>query len=273
MAWGSNASFGQLGDGTTAAIRTLPVSVAGLSGVVAIACGSTHSVALKRDGSVWAWGSNFSGRLGLGTKNYTPNPTPAMVPGLKDVIAISAGTDHTVALKRDGTVWAWGENNRGQVGDGTPTAQQPITMECFSPVQAAGLRDVAAISAGSGHSLALKRDGTVWQWGKDSVTANIMRGPVAISGLSDVIAISSGGGFQHVLKRNGTVWSWGMNYIGQACVGTTNTPVKTPVQSVGLTGVVGIYAGASNSFAIVQSSARPLPREPRLTPNIPLAPR
>jgi hypothetical protein len=87
--------------------------------VVAIAAGDGHTVVLKRDGTVWAWGRNWSGQLGDGT--YTNRATPVAVSGLTEVIAIAAGMEYTVALKSDGTAWAWGSNEYGQLGDGTVT--------------------------------------------------------------------------------------------------------------------------------------------------------
>jgi alpha-tubulin suppressor-like RCC1 family protein len=117
--WGDN-SFGQLGDGTTT-LRTTPVQVSGLGNVLAIAAGVWHTVALKSDGSVWVWGDNNSGQLGNGTADTSPHPTPNQASGLSSIIAIEAGEHHVVALKSDGTVWTWGNNGLGQLGDGTTT--------------------------------------------------------------------------------------------------------------------------------------------------------
>lgn len=88
--------------------------------MVSVAVGNEQSFAIKRDGTVWAWGRNTQGRLGLGT-NTMENMFPAQVVGLTDVIAISSGFHHVLALKKDGTVWAWGVNESGQIGDGTQT--------------------------------------------------------------------------------------------------------------------------------------------------------
>src|SRR6185436_7579276 len=92
-----------------------PVQVTGLTGVTAIASGAYHSLALKSDGTVWAWGYNYYGTLGDGTT--TTRSTPVQVSGLTGVIAVSAGTLHSLALKSDGTVWAWGYNGFGELGD------------------------------------------------------------------------------------------------------------------------------------------------------------
>lgn len=117
--WGQE-SHGQLGNGTTKH-NLLPTKVKGLENVTVIAAGfSLHNLAVKKDGTVWAWGRNTQGRLGLGT-NTMENMVPAKVVGLTDVIAISSGYHHVLALKKDGTVWSWGLNESGQIGDGTQT--------------------------------------------------------------------------------------------------------------------------------------------------------
>ena len=124
--------------------------------MVAIAGGDSHSLALKSDGTVWAWGYNGCGQLGDGST--TNRLTPVQVSGLTGVVAIAGGGSHSLALKSDGTVWAWGCNDYGQLGDGTTTNR-------LTPVQVSGLTGVVAIAGGGAHSLALKSDGTVWAWG------------------------------------------------------------------------------------------------------------
>ena len=151
-AWGDNR-FGQLGDGTTTQ-RNTPVQVSGLSDVQAIAAGALHSLALKNDGTVWAWGRNDFGHLGDGTTNDL-RTTPVQVSGLSGVQAIAGGDAHSLALKNDGTVWAWGFNVFGELGDGTTTQRT-------TPVQVSGLSGVQDIDGGLEHSLAVaSSDATV----------------------------------------------------------------------------------------------------------------
>ena len=130
-----------------------------LTNVIAISAGVSHTVALRADGTVWAWGSNSSGQLGDNT--ITARHTPVQVQNLTNVIAISAGGSHTVALRADGTVWAWGNNLQGRLGDGTTTIRRV-------PVQVSNLANVIEISAGINHNIALRSDGTVWTWGSNS---------------------------------------------------------------------------------------------------------
>jgi alpha-tubulin suppressor-like RCC1 family protein len=146
MAWGHNG-YGQLGNGTTTEFSTTPVQVSGLSGVQDIAGGAEHTLALKDDGTVWAWGSNHLGQLGDATNPDYSN-TPVQVSGFSGVQAIAAGSYHSLALKNDGTVWAWGWNEYGQLGDATNT-------DSNTPVQVSGLSGVQDIAGGGGHSLAL----------------------------------------------------------------------------------------------------------------------
>ena len=158
-AWGSNGG-GALGN-RGSSDPTTPAQVNGLAGVRKISAGSGFTLALKDDGSVWAWGRNGFGQLGDGMKAEanTGRATPAAVSGLSGVMAISAGINHSLALKADGTVWAWGNNSSGQLGDGT-TIDRPL------PVRVLELGGVGVIVAGFGRSFAIKKsDGSVWAWG------------------------------------------------------------------------------------------------------------
>jgi len=208
--WGYNP-YGQLGDGSLNQ-RSTPVTVMGVTDVLAIAASSDHTLALTAAGTVWAWGANNVGQLGDGTTTPLSPPIPgrsqpALVPGLTGVIAIAANAvnGHSMALKADGTVWAWGYNASGQLGDGT-------MVNRTVPVKTGTLSEVMAIAAGSGggptatpggHSLALKARGALWSWGfngagqlGDGSTTN-RNTPVQVhypSVLASARAISAGGG-------------------------------------------------------------------------------
>jgi len=139
--------------------------VTGLSGVTAVAAGREHTVALKDDGTVWAWGYNLNGQLGDGTQTQTPTPVQAGEGVLSNITAVAAaGGNHTIALKDDGTVWAWGYNGYGQLGDGTET-QKLIPVQVTGPGGEGVLSTIIAVTAGFGHTVAVKEDGTVWAWG------------------------------------------------------------------------------------------------------------
>ncbi|HZH17832.1 MAG TPA: hypothetical protein VE057_26000 [Archangium sp.] len=210
------------------------------------AAGEAHTVALKRDGTLWAWGNNGYGQLADGTT--TTRTTPIPISGFGEVAAISAGVAHTVALKQDGTVWAWGANYHGQLGDGTTTTR-------LRPVQVPGLSGVLAIDVGDDHTVAVKQDGTLWAWGSnrygqvgDGTTTNRLS-PVQI-GLSNVGGIAAGTGHTVALKKDGTAWAWGYNYYGQVGDGTSRTNRLAPVQVVGFSNGSAVAAGGFHSAAL-----------------------
>jgi alpha-tubulin suppressor-like RCC1 family protein len=213
---------------------------------VQIAAGKDHSLALKKDGSVWAWGENGCGQLGDGS--FANKTSPVRVAGLSHVTMIAAGHYHSLAIKDDGSVWAWGGNSSGQLGDETTTNKS-------SPVQVSGLSQVTRIAGFSSHSLALKDDGSVWAWGSnyysqlgDGTTIN-KSSPVQVSGLLHVTMIAAGYYHNLVLKDDCSVWAWGENSKGQLGDKTT-TQKSRPVQVSGLSHITMIAAGSSHSLAL-----------------------
>jgi alpha-tubulin suppressor-like RCC1 family protein len=246
-AWGWNG-YGQVGNGTTAPQQPFLVQVAGLSSVVAVAAGGTDSLALKQDGTVWAWGWNAFGQLGDGTT--TERWSPVQVTALTGVAAVSKGDLSGYAVKQDGTVWAWGGNTSGQLGDGT-------TAHRLSPVHVQGLTDVVSVSAGHAHAHALKQDGTVWAWGWNAFgqlgdgTTTDRLSPVQVEGLTGVVAVTVGYDETYALRQDGTVWAWGRNTHGQLGDGTT-ADRHSPAEVPGLTGVIAVAAGEGHALALRQ---------------------
>jgi alpha-tubulin suppressor-like RCC1 family protein len=253
-AWavGSN-KFGQLGSGWADTHSDEPVRVCGLEDIKSLAAGASHSVALKKDGTVWTWGSNDKGQLGNGTVENHELPTA--ITGLNDVAAVAAGSSHVLALKKDGTVWGWGSNNLGQLAN---AAVESIA----TPTHIAGLEDVVAIATGAMHSTILKKDGTVWsfgyngsgQLGDGSMEFNRIA-PVKIAELDEIIAISGGHHHTIALRRDGTAWSWGSNSYGQLGNGRVSEKSTVPIQISGLSGVKDITASANRSFAVLKNGS------------------
>jgi alpha-tubulin suppressor-like RCC1 family protein len=163
-AWGSNQTYGQLGDGTTAN-RSSPVQIGALTTWAQVAGGNNYSLAIKTDGTLWAWGAAGFGQLGLGGTTYYSSPV--QVGALTTWSKLALGEDHSVAVKTDGTLWAWGGNSDGQLGDGTTTQRN-------SPVQVGALTNwnsldiVPSIGGGAQSTFAIKADGTLWAWGKNN---------------------------------------------------------------------------------------------------------
>ena len=246
-AWGSN-HMGQLGDGSsTNTYRDSPVQIRSADYWVAIAAGFWHSVALKSDGTLWTWGWNVYGQLGDGTK--TDRHSPVQIGTDSDWTVISAGGGqaggaagggHTIALKTDGTLWAWGGNEYGQLGDWT-------TTDRHSPVQIGNDINWAAISTFYHKAVALKADGTLWAWGSN--TYGQSGAPVQIGSDADWAAISAGNDHTVALKTDGTLWAWGSNSYGQLGDGTT-TDRNSPVLIGSGTNWAAISAGHDHTIAL-----------------------
>lgn len=211
------------------------------TGVKAIAAGRSHTTTVRNDGTVWNWGTGSNGQLGDGNSGGgVAVTTPIQVTGLENVTAVADGNGFALALKADGTVWGWGYNELGQLGDGT------TTRERSRPVQTVGLTGVTAIATRSFFSMALKADGSVWTWGYGggigSSTSVIRTTPVQLTGIANVTKLAVGGGHALMLKSDKTVWAVGGNSRGQLGDGTT-TDQPFPVPVNGLTNVAAIAAG------------------------------
>ena len=128
-----------------------------------MAAGTNHTLAVKSDGTVWAWGNNWFGQLGLGTQSDSV-PLSQQVPGLAGISAVGAGYNHSLAVGFGGTAFAWGHNLYGQV-DSTGGFENEFRP---SPVQVTGLSGIVAVTGGWVHSFALGANGRYWGWGGDS---------------------------------------------------------------------------------------------------------
>ncbi|MED0757677.1 hypothetical protein P4S93_00735 [Aneurinibacillus thermoaerophilus] len=233
-AWGTNKS-GELGDGTNQS-RNTPVQVKGLSDVIEVVAandsdGNGYSLALTKDGTIYAWGSNKYGQLGLGEGAGAFVKTPTRVLEVRDIASIAGGQGHAFAVKNDGTVYAWGRNNEGQLGDDT-------TKDRYIPVRIDDLKGISRIVMGTNHIIAFQRSGNMYAWGNNDFgqlgngSNDASKTPVQVNFLSDVQQLFTVGDSNFALKSDGTVWAWGKNDEGQLGDGTRENrlmPVKIEV--------------------------------------------
>ncbi len=250
--WGNN-DYGQLGDGTTTD-SNIPVDVVGLtSGIASVSSGVDHTCAVTNSGGVKCWGSNFIGKLGDGTStdSYMPVDVVELTSG---VDSVSSGNRHTCAVTTSGGVKCWGNNDYGQLGDGT-------TTNSYIPVDVVGLTSgIASVSSGVDHTCAVTNSGGVKCWGSNFIgmlgdgTSTDSYMPVDVVGLtSGVASISSVGNHTCAVTTSGGVKCWGDDYYGQLGDGTT-TDSYTPVDVEGLTsGIASISSGGGHTCAVTTS--------------------
>ncbi len=246
-------TYGQLGDGTTTQ-RNTPVLVNGLQNITTAAAGQMYSVALDSAGNVWTWGQNTYGQLGDGTT--TDHRLPARVWAISSVaeIAVSNSGFTTYARKTDGTVWAWGRNSNGQLGNNS-------TTDSSVPVQVSGLTGVTSIAAGGGAGYALKSNNTVWAWGMgaygqvgDNGWVNRLT-PVQVSGITTATQIAAGAYHAYARLSDGTVKAWGRDNTGQLGNDATLADMGTPVTVSGLTGISKVAAGSNHGIALLSTGS------------------
>lgn len=268
LAWVQGANLrGQLGNGGVD-YRDTPQHPLGMADIVQIASGLDHMLALQQDGTLWGWGYGDVGQVGgtfqtiqildsLGlpfVAGYSSERQPIRVHvppfAQQDIplVEIAAGGRHSLALARDGSLWAWGRNRDGQLGLGDP-------LDRYLPSRLRPLPDIVRLAAGGNHSLALDGNGTLYAWGANDAgqlgdgTQQQRSTPGAVQGLPPIATMAGGAGFTVAVDRNGQLWSWGANESGQLGDGTI-TPHSQSIAIPRAIGVKAVAAGRAHALAL-----------------------
>jgi alpha-tubulin suppressor-like RCC1 family protein len=278
---GSVVGWGRDPDGQAARppsptrVITAPIAIELPGKALQVAVGESSQYALLEDGTVVAWGTNDEGQLGNGPLGASgelgrypkPSVTPVRVTGLSRIVQIAAGSKHAVALDRDGTVWAWGRRDNGEIGDGEPKGR---ALRATGPIRVPGLEGITQIAADSSHNLALRSDGHVMAWGSNNhgelglgTRATGWR-PAEVPGLDRVVAIAAGigsvagGGISGAVRDDGTVWMWGSNAsammgngLGPLSPDDVGGRVLAPVPVKGIKGATHLSLGAGHVAALL----------------------
>ena len=248
-AWGSNAKS-QLGvSASTSLAYSSPIQVGALTNWKQVSCGASVMLAVKTDGTLWGCGYNtFNGQLGNGTT--TTYFSPIQIGALTDwkFVTVDGSAGATAALKVDGSLWTWGNNNQGGLGNNNRTSYS-------SPVQVGALTNWKQVSVGSYHTTAIKADGTLWAWGMDSYgqlgngNRTSYSSPIQIGSLTNWKQVAAGKDFTLAVKTDGSLWSCGYNGAGQLGTGNT-TSYSSPVQVGALTTWKQVACGYRHTVAI-----------------------
>lgn len=214
---GSNAN-GQIGDGTIIS-KNVPTQVGVANNWASIAVGANHTVAIKSDGTLWAWGDNTNGQLGDGT--VVPQTSPLKIGVGTTWSKVACGNGFTIAIQTNGTLWAWGLNSFSQLGDGT-------IINSLVPKQIGISTLWSSIACGTSHTVAIQTTGSLWAWGKNtfgqigngSVTGLPQATPVQIGALLTWASVSCGNDYSIAVQTNGTLWGTGFNGQNQLGDGT-----------------------------------------------------
>jgi alpha-tubulin suppressor-like RCC1 family protein len=248
--WGNN-SYGELGGGSS---RITPVQVGALTNWSSVSAGRSFNLAVKTDGTLWSWGVNVYGQLGDGTVTSKSSPVQVGLLTTWSSVAVGGYALYTTyggfshAIKTDGTLWSWGNNTYGQLG-------QNDTTNRSSPVQVGALTNWSKVSGGQSYTLAIKTNGTLWAWGRNNFgqlgdgTVTSKSSPVQVGALTTWSLVSAGAYTALAVKTDGTLWSWGYNNQGQLGDGTV-TSKSSPVQVGALTTWSSVSTGDYHCFAI-----------------------
>lgn len=251
--WGDNTRD-QLGDGSASFARPAPVRLGTDADWAAVAAGDFHTLALKKDGSLWAWGDNSSGQVGDGSVVPKNQALPVRIGTDTNWVSIAAGGSHSLALKADRSLWAWGANNVGQLGNGAHVdAVAPVQISLPDPF---ANTDWITVAGGQLHSVALKTDNSLRSWGVnasgllgDGTTLDSAVPVREAGGATNWVAASAGDTHSVGRQLDGTLWAWGGNLDGQLGI-ATNLDALIPTRVGTASGWVDAAGGSAHSVAL-----------------------
>ena len=230
--WGTS-NDGKLGNEMATGSQSVPIQIGSLTTWTNFMAANINNFALKNDGTLWTWGENTSGLLGLGTGSAAKVSSPTQIGSLTNWTSKFRGYNVVSAVKSDGTLWAWGEGVNGGLGNG-----DVITRS--SPIQIGSLTTWESSAVGNNRTHAIKTDGTLWAWGKNTFgglgleDAVKRSSPVQMGALTNWAKVTAAGNWGGAIKDDGTLWMWGYNGRGELGQGNTiNT--SSPVQVGSLT--------------------------------------
>ena len=235
--WGTGTN-GRLGNASTTDRSTPVTTFAGGTNWKQVSVGNAFVLAIKTDGTLWAWGTGGAGRLGNGATTGNISTPVTTFAGGTDWKQVSSGTNHTAAVKTDGTLWVWGNGSVGQLGiNDTINISTPVTTF-------AGGTDWKQVSSGTNHTAAVKTDGTLWTWGTgtngrlgNASTTDRSTPVTTFAGGTNWKQVSVGNAFVLAIKTDGTLWTWGAGSFGRLGNGATTGTISTPVTT---------FAGGNN---------------------------
>jgi alpha-tubulin suppressor-like RCC1 family protein len=243
--WGLN-NQGQLGLGNTT-YKSSPNQVGSLTNWLQVGSGGYyHTIAVKTDGTLWAWGGNGVGQLGTG--NTTAYSSPKQVGALTNWASVNCGRTYTMAVKTDGTLWGWGRGTTGQLGNNN-------LYSYSSPKQVGALTNWLSVACGAYSTIAVKTNGTLWSWGRNTRgqlalgNTTYYSSPKQVGALTDWLKVFCGYSFTMAIKTNGTLWGWGINNDGNLGIGSSGADIKSPVQVGSLTTWKNVSAGQQDDGA------------------------
>ncbi len=246
--WGRGGN-GQLGNGTYND-SLWPVPVSDMNDAVSVAAGHNHVLVRRRNGSVWGWGSDPQGALGDGVANHSHNrPVASSGFSPRGPARLAAGYRHSLAVHHDGSVWSWGRNTNGELGDGGGDRAQPQMIWTYPPAR--------QVAAGNQHSALLDRNGALWQWGSDlfgelgmGSSGGVFPTPVQLT-VPPLRSVSKGSFANAGITEDGRVFTWGPDTYGQLGDGQPGGTGHPPGQVSGLEAVMTVAAGGQHVLALL----------------------